>query len=141
MRPWITLLSAIALTSAACSGPDSRALAGDYSRRHRVFVFHGNEPIETEAEDRLTLRALEEGDLGFMFEITADARQRCAMSGIARARGDAFEYRDRAQGGGCTLQISKLGEEVHIEDIDDSCRGRYCGEGASIGRLAFTPTE
>lgn len=139
-RPTILLWAILAGTT-ACRTPDAAEFAGDYTRQHRVYVFHGTEPVEIQVEDHLALQALAQRKLGFAFRITASAGQACEMSGIARVRRNGFEYRDTPRDGACTLRILKLGEEIALEDVDDSCRARYCGNGASIGRLAFASTE
>jgi hypothetical protein len=117
-----------------CSRPGADTLAGDYRRQHRVFVFHGNEPVETEVEDRLSLDATGTGGLRFAFRLIDNNGESCEMEGVAVARSGRFEYRSPEQ---CTLQIRKLGNEVLVEDVGDNCRERYCGDRASIGRVAF----
>lgn len=137
-RP-LACLGALLLATTACSRPNPEALAGDYVRQHRVFVFHGNEPLEADVEDQLTLTAHDTDSLEFELLLAGNGGQTCEMQGLTRATGDHFQYRDTDSSTRCVLSIRHRENQIILEDLGDHCRRAHCGEFVSIGRLAFGP--
>ena len=110
-------------------------MAATYVRTHRVFVFHGNEPVEVEAEDRLVLTN-SDGGLRVSLLINAEGGARCELEGVAHPRWGAFELRPLSVEN-CVLRLRAEDSRILIEDVENGCRAAFCGERASIGRLTF----
>lgn len=122
---------------AACS-PPAEELVGSYSRPHRVFVFHGSEPVEIEVEDRLVLAASDAG-LELFLRTHADAGQGCEIEGTALPERNGFALRPQADER-CHLRVRREAGTVVIEEVGDTCRARACSGTAAIGRLVFSTT-
>ncbi len=122
----------------ACSGGDPLELVGEYERQKRVFVFHGNEPEESEVEDLLTLTSADGRELRVTLRIIGNDGKGCTLEGPLHPRGSRLEFRSESVPE-CRLEIRQVDGGLEIEDIGDACRPSHCTGNASIGRATFRP--
>ena len=122
----------------ACSGGDPLELVGEYNRQKRVFVFHGNEPEESEVEDLLTLTSADGSELWVTLRIIGNDGKGCTLEGPLRPMGDRLEYHSESAPE-CRLEIRQVDGGIEVEDIEDACRLSHCTGSASIGRATFRP--
>ena len=136
---FLALLPTFLLAAGGCREraalPSALDLAGEYSRAHEVFVFHGNEPVQVAVADRLALEATETGRLRFRLHLFAIGGGECDIDGVAVPRRDFFQFEtpDRS----CSLRIEFSQAAIVVLDVDSRCSEKYCGGDAAIGSTVF----
>jgi hypothetical protein len=112
-------------------------LAGDYTRGHRVFVFHGNEAVPVDVADRLVLAAVDEGALDVRLQLFADNGRECALAGRATRRRGGFGYQEVGPAGECEIRIEADNERITVTDVESRCSAAHCREFGPVGRVFF----
>lgn len=133
------------LIALACSRagelPSAHEVTGDYEYDHRVWVFHGNEPVEVEVADRLLLTAVDETTLRFRLEHFALDGEECLLEGLAKRRRDHFAYAVPRASASCELRLRPQDESIVVTDVESRCSRMRCGESGAIGQMAFGRVE
>jgi len=135
-------LPALALLATICCAPLERTdsasdLAGDYTRGHRIFVFHGNEAVPVDVADRLVLTVVDEGALDLRLQLFADTGRECVLAGRATRRRDGFGYNETGAAGKCEIQIEADSERITVTDVESRCSAAHCREFGPVGRVSF----
>lgn len=136
----------LALLVAGACGPGENLesasdLAGDYARSHRVWIFHGNEPVEVEVADRLLLTAANGTSLRFDLELFDVNGQECRLEGLARRRSGFFAYIAPGASDSCELRFQPEEGLIVVTDMESRCSSAHCGGPGAIGRVSFSPVE
>ena len=126
------------------AAPKAAAAASDDLKGKYSFTVKGGETPEADETlvSTLAISAASASALTFKMTLSMDNGHMCEMDGPAKAvagKPGVFEYREDKPDEDlkCTLRLTVTPEAIEVLDVEDGCRGYYCGARADIGGVSF----
>ncbi len=116
----------------ACTAPSndrpSSSVAGDYERVHKVFVFHGNEPVEVEVTDRFEVEAMvEDGSARVQGRWTTLSGATCELTGAAgKWVGNGYRVQVTTPTGDCHFHVNAAAGGLMLFEFSEFCGALLC---------------
>lgn len=123
--------------------PKAAAASDDLKGTYSFTVKGGETPEADETlVSTLAISAASASALTFKMTLSMDNGHMCEMDGPAKAvagKPGVFEYREEKPDEDlkCTLRLTVTPEAIEVLDVEDGCRGHYCGARADIGGVSF----